>query len=99
MLIILVALFALLWWWRLHPYVVTREQMQTAMERMLRGEMPASEWYRLIRKRISRDRYLDSLRQRLFALPMRREENGPLYEATAMEEISKLLDELRRKRP
>ena len=99
MILLLVLIFAFLWWQRLHPYVVTREEMQLALQRTLEKKMPEDEWHRLVHKRISRDRYLDSLRQRLVDLPLlSRKDDTALYAPPEMAKIAALLDELRTKR-
>jgi hypothetical protein len=102
MLWILLIVFGLLWWWRLHPYIVTRDQMKDALARVVEKKMPADEWDKLLRKRIPRDRYLESVRERLLSLPMKypppREGALDLYDSATIAKVSSLLDELRTKR-
>lgn len=98
--LILAAIAGFLFWKGRHPYVVTREQMQHALERVLDRKMPAEEWHRLRHTPIDRDRYLESLRLRLVDLPLKRrlEDDGALHDPAALATITTLLEELRRKR-
>lgn len=96
---LLLILFAILWWQKRNPYIVTRTEMRSALERTLQNTMTEKEWQKLIYKRIPRDRYLDSLRERLLKLPLQaRGADGALYAPEQMTKIAALLDELRTKR-
>ncbi len=97
---ILAVIATVLWWQKLHPYIVTREQMQTALQQVLERKMPANEWRRLIEKRIPRDRYLENLRVKLttmYLIPGKEGDVAQYSEADA-QQIKCLLDELRKKR-
>lgn len=96
---ILVIVFVFLWWQKTHPYIITRDQMKAALERALEGKIPEREWLKLIRRSIPRDRYLDTFRRRVHALPLlvTSKEGGLLYAPTEMAKLATLLEELRRK--
>jgi hypothetical protein len=97
---ILAVIAAVLWWKKQHPYVVTREQMRLAMERVLEQKMPANEWSRLISKRIPRDTYLEHIRIKLAGLYLivRAEGDVALYSPADTQWVAELLDELRKRR-
>src|SRR4051812_32790066 len=98
MLWVLLAAFVFLMWQRFHPYIVTREEMRMALERVLEKKMTEDDWRRLVDRPISRDRYLDTLRQRLSDLPrLPQKEDGALFRPPEMAKISTLLDELQKK--
>jgi hypothetical protein len=98
--LILAGIAGFLWWRSRHPYVVTREQMKSALEDTLQNKMGADAWHRLVHTPIPRDRYLDSLRQRLAELPLKAStsDDGALYEPAVMASLAALLDDLRKKR-
>ena len=97
---VLAIVTALLWWHKQHPYIVTRDEMRSALERVLDRTMPPEEWHRLVQRRIPRDRYLDSVRSRIAALaPVIGKEGEPVqYSPRDTQVIAAILDELRTKR-
>jgi hypothetical protein len=96
---VLAAILGFLVWRTAHPYRVTPQQMDDALRRVLEARMPSEEWHGFIHRKIARHPYLDSLRLRLVALPLKtwRDADGLLYHPGELQKISVLLDELRRK--
>jgi hypothetical protein len=99
--VILGLIFGSLLWQRRNPYVISRAEMKEAMERVIAGNIPAEEWERLLRKPIKRDRYLNSLRENLLALPRKAPGTGvapaSLYEPTELALVAQLLAALTRR--
>jgi hypothetical protein len=97
--LILAVVAGFLAWKGAHPYVVTREEMRSALERILEKKMPEESLYRFVDTPITRDRYLDSLRVRLAGIPkiVPPAKDGAVYDSSGMAKIAALLEELRKK--
>ncbi len=97
--VVLGVVFGLLLWQRRNPYSISRAEMKEALERVIAGHITAEELDRLLRKPIKRDRYLNSLREKLLELPRKAPtpESTSLYGPAEITKVAELLAALNRR--
>ncbi len=85
------------------PYVVSTQQFEATLTRVLRKEISGEEWDTFLHIPIGSDAYLDSLRERLLKLETDENsegaEEGAIYNSNAMRQVAIVLEELRSKTP
>lgn len=97
---ILGLIFGALLWQKRNPYVVSRAEMKDALQRIIAGNMSVEEWDKLLKKSIKRDRYLNSLREKLLELPRKTDGTPPEtvhYGPAEITRIAELLAALNRR--
>ena len=81
------------------PYVVSSQQFEDTLARVLQKKIDGSEWDTFLHIPIGSDAYLDSLRERLLRLETDENsvgaEEGALYNSSAMQQVAAVLEELR----